>query len=460
MDDQKIIKEISRNEISTGLYNIYIDGIPIYNYVRRPLCERFLKLNGHPIAQRAAQTSCWEKRKSQLISFFQILWLIISNKKYHNFIFSFHRIEKVNDLYVEKFTDPLIDFSNIGESYIIFEQGRNGNHRKPRIHNKKVIYTDAIDMICIDYSKRKYGQYFKKHNKEFGLLFESIEKTFPDIIYDKEFIKKTVLRRTLETKIYKYLFEKLNINAFFAPSRNNFLPIIPAAKHCNITIYELQHGITYGESVTYSGYRDPMFTPDYFLAFGNMSKTDKYGIDVEKIKVIGFAFNDYLRLINKNDSTISSSDVLLVSDPNISDKMISVCLILAEANPSIHFYYRAHPAEFLTEVQKKKLLTLQNIHLDDNTVNLLVVLQRFTHVLGENSTAIYEALSMGKKVGKLYMEGLTPKDIDKDDPDYFWRIEDAGSFKEFINASPEAKKQRKIYSKFDRKFFEDLMSSI
>ena len=190
-----------------------------------------------------------------------------------------------------------------------------------------------------------------------------------------------------------------------------------------------------------------------------MSRTDKYGIDINQIKVIGFAFNDYLSQFYKGETAVSPNDVLIVSDPHITDKMIAACLILAKANPSIHFYYRAHPGEILSDTQKDNLLCLKNIHLDDNSVNLLVVLQRFSHILGENSTAIYEALSLGKKVGKLYMEGLSPKDIDKDDPDYFWRIEDTNSFEEFINASPEEKKQRKIYSKFNRKLFEDLVLS-
>ena len=250
----------------------------------------------------------------------------------------------------------------------------------------------------------------------------------------------------------------MNIKAFFAPSRNNFLPIIPAAKLCNIAVYELQHGITYGESVTYSGYRDPMFIPDYFLAYGNMSKTDKYGIDVEKIKVMGFAFNDYLQKFNKAEA-VSPQDVLVISDPEITDKMISICLLFAKANPNISLYFRPHPGEILSEEQTKNLLKLNNIHLNDNTQNILVTLYQFKHIIGENSTVLYEALSYGKKVGRLYMNGLAPKDLDKDDPDYFWRIEDADSFKKFIDASPEAKKQRKIYSKFDRKVLEDLIPS-
>lgn len=101
----------------------------------------------------------------------------------------------------------------------------------------------------------------------------------------------------------------------------------------------------------------------------------------------------------------------------------------------------------------------QNIHIDDNTQNILVTLNQFKHIIGENSIVLYEALSYGKKVGRLYMNGLAPKNLDKEDSAYFWRIEDADSFKEFIDASPEAKKQRKIYSKFDRNLFEDLIAS-
>lgn len=99
-----------------------------------------------------------------------------------------------------------------------------------------------------------------------------------------------------------------------------------------------------------------------------------------------------------------------------------------------------------------------NIHIDDNSQNILVTLHQFKHIIGENSTVLYEALSYGKKVGRLYMNGLAPKDLDEEDSEYFWRIEDVDSFHEFINASPEAKKQRKIYSKFDKETLEQLIS--
>lgn len=459
MSEQELIKDICRSEIENGCYNVKIDGIAIYNYIRRDVRERVFAHYGYHGHMRSPDTSKKERFNTYIISFLQFFKIILTNRKCKNFICAFYRQELVNGIFVEKFTDPLIEYSNLKNDFIIFERGRKGKHVKPRLHEKKIIYSEYIYILARLRLLFQGKSFLKNNQKEFDALFHALSKAFPNIKFNKPQLIKFLLVKLYESHYFGNILKKLEVKNLIAPSRGEFYYIIPAAKKRNITVFELQHGISQNETLTYSGYKDPFFTPDYFLAFGDMSKTDKYGVDIEKIKVIGFAFNDYLQLINKNDSTISSSDVLLVSDPNISDKMISVCLILAEAHPSIHFYYRAHPAEILTEVQKKKLLTLKNIHLDDNTVNLLVVLQRFTHVLGENSTAIYEALSMGKKVGKLYMEGLSPKDVDKDDSDYFWRIGDADSFKEFINASPEAKKQRKIYSKFDRNLFEDLISS-
>ena len=459
MDIQDLIKTYCEREIESGCYDIKINNLSIYNFIRSAVRYSYSTQMGFPSMEVVGTIKKTERIKNIFISIFQILWLILKNKKYNTFIYSFNRVDKVGDYYIDKFTDPLIDFSHIKDSYIIFEGGRKGRHFKPRLHHNKIIYTNAINKLCRIYSNYKKLAFFKKYQAEIEELFRRIKIAFPEYDINDSYLLTELFCNINEAKFYKFLFKRLHIQNFLAPNRYDFNHIIPFAKQCDIHVYELQHGISIGESHLYSGYRDKMFTPDLFLAYGEMSLTERYGIDIDKIKVIGWAFDNYLSTMIANQNNVNDNDVLVISEAHVTEKMIAACHNLAETNTNIHFYYRPHPNEILSEEQKNRLTQYQNIHIDDNTQNILVTLHQFKHIIGENSTVLYEALSYGKKVGKLYMNGLAPKDLDEEDPEYFWRIEDADSFKNFINASPEEKKQRKIYSKFDRKFFEDLVLS-
>lgn len=458
MEHEKIIHNISQRELSSGLFDIKINDISIYIYIRRNIQEKVMDHYDCGLNNMNPKVSNKERKKSLRKSFWQFVRLFIQRKKFESVIRSF-RVEFINDNYVDKFTDPLVDYTNLGNNCLLLEHGRSGRHLTPRRHSDKIVYTDIIYWLAWKFINIRKKHFYKKYAEKIDILFSKIESTFPEIDFNRDAYLTQIVRFCFITSCYKRLFKAIKAKRLFAPSRAGFQHLIPAAKMQGLKVYELQHGITYGESVTYSGYRDPMFTPDYFLAFGNMSKTDKYGIDINRIIVIGWAFDNYLSNIIANRNNLNDNNVLVISESHVTEKMIVTCLNLAETNTNIHFYYRPHPNELLSEEQKNRLTQYQNIHFDDNTQNILVTLHQFKHIIGENSTVLYEALSYGKKVGKLYMNGLTPKDLDKDDPNYFWRIEDADSFKEFINASPEAKKQRKIYSKFDRKVFENLISS-
>ena len=180
--------------------------------------------------------------------------------------------------------------------------------------------------------------------------------------------------------------------------------------------------------------------------------------DIERIKVIGWAFDHYLSQEDTKIEKKKETDILMIADPLETDKLIDVCIILARNYPSINFYYRAHPGEILDERLKLKLTNENNIHLDDNSQNILVTLKGYTHVIGVNSTVLNEAVTYGKKVGILYLEGLHPMNIDGSENDFFWKINTIEAFEHFMKASPSEKKQNKIYTHFDKELFEKLIA--
>ena len=61
MDVLDIIKEVSDREIREKCYDIKIDGIAIYNYVRRALYGRYIGQFGTPIKFRYFRSSIFNR---------------------------------------------------------------------------------------------------------------------------------------------------------------------------------------------------------------------------------------------------------------------------------------------------------------------------------------------------------------------------------------------------------------
>ena len=334
MQARELLEIICSKEIQFNLYNIKIDDISIYNYIQRLVRQKIFDYYGFGLNYDHPPVKDREPKKSLRKSFWQITKLIICRKKYNNVFRAFERTDIINGLYVDKFTDPLIDYSSIGHDYIIFDNGRKGKHNVPRIHADKVIYTGFIYWLAWKLLPFKIKKFNKRHFHKIDLLEKQIKKAFPEINISKEQLLKSVTRQSIITSIYRYIFRCIGANKMFAPARGSFKHIIPAAKLQNIIVYELQHGITYGNSITYEGYIDYFFSPDYFLSFGRIESASNYGITDDKIIDIGLAFEYYFKA---NVSNINSKDILLISAPNITDKMILIDETLAQLNPIFIF---------------------------------------------------------------------------------------------------------------------------
>ena len=461
MTSDELIKDICAKEIQSGCYSHTINGIAIYNYVKKFLRKQKCREYGFISDYKTKRVDKKTRTITIIRSFCQLFSLLLFKKVIRNFIYAFPRVDKVNGIYLDKFTDPVIDNSIIKEQgYIIFEKGKNYTHLRPREHSNKVIYCDAIDFYSDIIAKKTLRRFMKKNKAEFDGLWQSIDAAFPNVTYYKSITAHTILQSYISTKIYAFIFKRLSVVNLFAPGRGAFSNLIPAAKKAGVKVFEMQHGVTYGESVTYSGYRDPFFIPDFFLSFGENKPVDVYGISPEKIYNIGYAFIEYLNncISASVEDKISDYDILVVSEPHITTTILSVISQLAEQNPSIKFHFRPHPEEYLTDEQIKTIGSISNIVIDDNKQNILIVLNRFNFVIGENSTVLYEALSMGKKVGKLFMEGLIPRFLSKEDENSFYIISNNEDFVSYLNSSKDIRLSKQIYSSFQSSIVNSLLN--
>ena len=444
MQSDEVMRDICSREINYNLFNFRLDGVSIYQFISRGIREKFMELYGLGLNYQNPPVSKIEKISNLARSLWQISKILLLRKKGTIVFHCFDRLERIDGIYLEKFTDPIIDELKLRD-YVILEPGRSGRHMKPRLHNDRVVYTSFISLFARIISILSTHYFKKKNSLLIDKLFISIESAFPEIEFNKASLSSYIHFSIIRMRLYQFLFKKLQSKILFAPARGSFMHIIPSAKKSGMKVFELQHGVTYKETITYSGYFDSYFTPDYFLSFGKIHSASGYGVKENQVVEIGFAFENYIKKHIKQDT--SEKKVLVVSSPNTSFAIVKATCNIASQFPDVIFYFRPHPLEQLDNERKSLLLAHSNIVIDDNQDSVYVTLNKFKYVLGESTTVLYEALPLGKKVGKLHMEGLEPRYIYDTDKQYFYQIEDKRSFSYFIY-DKDSKPSIRIHSDF------------
>ena len=125
-----------------------MDGYFIHGALAEMLRIKFLESKG--FKQMTNRHGCSLKYiiRNFFLSLLSFVNLFFKKQSYDYFIYSFPRVEKIGDKYVDKFTDPIIDYTGLSKrKYIIFERSRGGIHYTPRTHNDHLIYTDAVDVV-------------------------------------------------------------------------------------------------------------------------------------------------------------------------------------------------------------------------------------------------------------------------------------------------------------------------
>lgn len=453
----ELLQVFSEKEKDLGLFDIKIDGLFVYGFLCRELRSRYLRYHS---ASADNDTLAIKKKKSikyTLISFFQLLMLYVRRGAIANFIYSFYRIDKVDSVFVDKFTDPLIDSCTIKNSYIIFEKSNNFEHRKPRAHSKKVIYTDYIEQKAIKYARRNKDKFISAHEPGLKALWDGLDALMGEVNYDKDWAVTRLLRDKCLISFYKDFFLRHKVQRFIAPCRAVFLPQMYVCKEIGIPVFELQHGVNYGmDSITCIGYRNSYFVPDFFLSYGEIEHSERYGIEREKIYNIGWAFFDYIKKsqsVNKG----KSNSILVITNNLSINPIFKFVNILAGDFPIIKFDVRLHPLASMTEYAQHVVDNNSNVDICDNTINITVELNRYDMVIGDNSTVLSEALDYEKKVGKIHFEGMVPVYSTEEEKESVWEISDSASFEIFLNSSPKTIRGTKIYSSFNRELFERIV---
>lgn len=381
-------------------YTIF-NGIPIWRIVRTRIRRACLDYTDKTVGAKITSKLLF----NVIISFFQMLLIIFRRKHYDNIIFPHPRLFKVGDKYIERLSDPLIEYSNIKESYILFERWQNGVHHKPRMHSDKCIYWDFVPFVSIIISKLFGNLIVKKYNSQISELLSEYSQEFEITSEMKSIIRYDLSCFIISYKIASPIIKACSARRIFLAPRTTFNYAIALGKQKGLTVYELQHGIALGESTLDSGKYHRVIDPDYYLVFGEDNISNYLGIPIDRIINIGYAYGEYVKNLQKETPKLQNR-VLVVSEPHITTPLLRTVQIFAEMYPDWDFDFRCHPQEALKKEHKDIINNHNNLHEVANIEESFSTINKYPVVIGENSSVLFEALFLGKKVGRINFNGL------------------------------------------------------
>ncbi|WP_035337073.1 hypothetical protein [Dokdonia sp. PRO95] len=449
------IKEINKLELKYQLYDVSIDSIPIWRLLRFEYRTKYLKSKtGFTNRTSFAKKKWFKIVKYLVISIFELLKVTLSRKRNTILFFAFTRLSQKENIYYDKFTDPIIKYIDDHRDVVVLQRSLGGSYFEPRMNSDFISKSDSILYICrlasilfLPFTILRYFSKFKNLKNRINKIYvaDSLYYIKTAFVYGDFFFTKCM---------YKAIYKSLDVNQIFLVSRPVFAAQIVAAREMNIPVYELQHGATLNETVLYTGPYNDLIDPSLFLTFGSMWKNEHFGIPLKRIKNLGWA-----NTVNTTDIEINRNRILIISSPSITTQLLEILFDVAQEAKSYIFIMRLHPQESLSV--KNKILSdkIANLKIESSTANLQKSILKSKVVIGDNSTVLYEALSLNKPVGQINY-GFFRKERSELENKLFRSICSKSDFSHFLEEtdSPIAR-VNDIYSSFDFRLLNELITN-
>lgn len=426
------IKKIAEKENEFNLNKDSVLGIPIWRILRFETRTQYLKrttdFNNKSNTKSIKPLFLF---KQYCRSFYKIAKLFIQNKSFKNVVFAFPRLTKLNDLYLDKFTDPVIKHSNIKEDVLIFQRNIAGNNYKPRAHQEQIIESDFIDLTAKIFSVIFLPLFALLYGKKVKNIYSKAQTFFQ---LPKSFIILSIIKVGefyVNCYLNKIILKKINAKNVFIVSRGAFKSVILGGRKAKAKVFELQHGVTMADTILYTGKYHPIADPDYFLTFGKKWIGPQFYIPLEKMVNIGWAYKQET-LQGAKKFEINYNDILVVSSPSCTFKLFKLVHEISKQYPKRIFYLRLHPQEAYQQEQLAIIEQTPNIKIESKPIDSAIIVHLYEHIIGENSSVLFEGLCAGKKVARLRMEGLEIKDENGVDQKGFYYLETIKDFDDYL----------------------------
>lgn len=443
------MQQIYKTEQRLGLYNETILGVPIWRVLRHYTRLHFLDSQvGLAFGSNSSRGE--GKSKLQLLSGF---WKYVGKKSLSVF-FPFSRLSNIRGEYLDKFVDPVISQTEIEDENFLILDPPNYVGDYNRVHKDHTVTNEGRTVL-----NQLFKYWFKlwtpiRYGNKIRNLYNRCKEEFCLDEACLKFYKDKVSTFLSSYYYYLFWFRILKPKRVFVVFREAYFPQIAVCKRLGIPVAEFQHGITIGDSKSFTGEYDSRIDPDYFLVFGEFWRGPQYGMPLDKMFCTGWAYKDFLARKLGDKVEKKEGRILVISSPPITDSIIAALTELSESEGNYCFDLRLHPCEKFSAVQQEKLNQINNAQIVDNTIESAIALLSYKYVVGENSSVIYEALSVGCKVGMLNLGGLRPPVDRPGIKDNFFVINNCNDFEMFLQEETNPFTARaEFYSDFDSEAF-------
>ncbi len=454
MEETKLLNEIVETEKRLEIDDLEIKGVPLWRIVRYH--TRLYFINKRSGYTAGSPTTKEGKKRLKVFSGF---WDFVGKSNLRLF-FPFNRLANMDGRYIDKFTDPVIEESALyNTNYLIVDPSGyvgdyNRVHKKEAISNEgRTISAQVLKHYYEYITPRKYGRLIRQ-------LYDKIKEPF---LLDDAYLNRLYFEVSHFLFLYHYYhfwFRILRPKSIFVVYREGYFPQIAVCKKMGIPVAEFQHGITLDNTVSFAGTYDQRIDPDYFLVFGEYWKGPQFGMPLDRIINIGWAYSKYLQKTIVENNEKHDKEVLVISSPEISDAILNALQELSKTEGTFSFDIRLHPCESYNEAQQEKLKAIPKAQVVDNKTDSALVLPTYKYVVGENSSVIYEALSVGCKVGMLNLCGLRPAIDLPGIKDNFFIINNCDDFGKFLSKNTaQSAINAEFYSVFDNMLFMEFIEN-
>ncbi len=405
---EDVFKHILEIEKELDLLEWKIGSEPVWEILRHGFCQNAFRVSG------ALENSKEPIEKQSLNNLQKIMLLlgiakailknnlVSKSKPKPVAVFPFYRRNANN---VDVHSKDLIQ--QLGERAFVFGVGEEDKKIPGKLHRA------GISSLFAKLFSRSADRWISQNvtQKDFDLYAELVTR------FEKKFAVKVVGQwESLPTKRlssyisqskgYGLLFKSLSFSSVFVVSAIQ-QGILGGARKAGIPLIELQHGSI---SVFHPMFNWPAGVgisnvPDEFWAWG---ESWVEGIQfANKTKPVIVGAGDVYESARNSNMNEEPGLVAFMSSADVTEKLFSCAMDCATQNPKMKFIYKAHPREKL-ETQVKLLNSrkdIKNLTILEKEYSALDTIKRSEFVVGVNSTTLFEAAGMGKKVAVIQVSG-------------------------------------------------------
>ena len=191
------------------------------------------------------------------------------------------------------------------------------------------------------------------------------------------------------------------------------LGLVAGAKAAGVHVVEIQHGLisAYHPRLSWPDLATSQSVPAAYLADEFWQWGDYWGFASNlpasmRLKTIGAPENIAAAIARNTEKT---QQLLVIGQPQVSKNIVEFARFVAAKYSKLQVVLKPHPQELLLTIEE--LINElgerpANLRVEDPSANTLDLIAKSEYVIGAYSTAMFEAVALGCKVGALKLAGV------------------------------------------------------